>query len=204
MMIEYALKALLLGFIFGAPAGAIGALGISRIVAHGRLAGMATGIGAGLGDLFYAILCVAASSLVSDVLARFNIPLSILGGVIVIILGFVTYSRRNQLVQDTKPARNGIYLVSSLALVVMNPSMILLYLFAQSFVNMPAIDTLPKAVVVLCGIFLAIVLWWTLICLIVGAFRKKITPRTYAIINTCLSVFLVIFGIFVILRPFIL
>lgn len=204
MIIEYALKGLLLGFIFGAPAGAIGALGISRIVAHGRVAGMATGIGAGLGDIVYAILCVAASSLVSDLLVKFNVPLSILGGVIVIVLGFMTYSRRNNLVNDTKPNQNGVYLVSSFALVLMNPSMILLYLFAQSFVRLPPINSFLKAAVVLCGIFLAIVLWWTLICLVVGAFRKKITPHTYAIINTCLSAFLVVFGIFVIIRPFIL
>jgi putative LysE/RhtB family amino acid efflux pump len=204
MFYNYLVKGLGIGMIFGAPFGAIGALGIERTVAHGRKAGMATGVGAGLGDVIYAIICVLGSSLVSDLLIRFNIPLSILGGVIVITLGYTTYKNKSMKVKDTKPNQNWIYFGSSFALVMMNPSMILLYVFAQSFVGAPKVDSLLKAGLLLAGIFGAIVLWWLALCLIVGAFRKKITDRTYAIINTCLSVFLMLFGVFVILRPFLL
>lgn len=204
MFYQYFIKGMGVGFIFGAPLGAVGALGIERTVAHGRIAGMATGVGAGLADVVYAIICVIGSSLIADLLIKFNIPLSILGGIIVIGLGYSTYKKKSMKVKDTKPNQNWIYFGSSFALVMMNPSMILLYVFALSVVAPPKVDSALKAGLMISGIFGAIVLWWLGLCLLVGAFRKKITDKTYMIINTCLSIFLMIFGIFVIIRPFIL
>lgn len=79
MIESYLLRGLLIGLIFGVPAGAIGALTIQRTLNSGFFAGLATGLGSSVADLLYACAGVFGITLVSDFLARHQRPISLPG-----------------------------------------------------------------------------------------------------------------------------
>lgn len=54
MLENYLVRGLLIGLIFGVPAGAIGALTIQRTLNGGFAAGLSTGLGSSAADLLYA------------------------------------------------------------------------------------------------------------------------------------------------------
>ena len=54
MLENYLIRGLLIGLIFGVPAGAIGALTIQRTLNGGFSAGLTTGLGSSAADLLYA------------------------------------------------------------------------------------------------------------------------------------------------------
>ena len=79
MLENYLVRGLLIGLIFGVPAGAIGALTIQRTLNSGFFAGLATGLGSSVADLLYACAGVFGITLVSDFLARHQRPISLPG-----------------------------------------------------------------------------------------------------------------------------
>ena len=54
MLENYLIRGLLIGLIFGVPAGAIGTLTIQRTLRGGFWAGLITGLGSSAADLLYA------------------------------------------------------------------------------------------------------------------------------------------------------
>ena len=80
MLESYLIRGILIGLIFGVPAGAIGALTIQRTLRDGFAAGLATGFGSSAADLLYSCVGVFGITLVSDFLTRHQCPVSLLGG----------------------------------------------------------------------------------------------------------------------------
>lgn len=76
MIESYLLRGLLIGLIFGVPAGAIGALTIQRTLYGGFFA---TGLGSSAADLLYACAGVFGITLVSDFLIRCQRSISLPG-----------------------------------------------------------------------------------------------------------------------------
>ena len=54
MLENYLLKGLVIGVVFGVPAGVVGILSIQRVLTQGAFAGFLTGIGSSAADIFYA------------------------------------------------------------------------------------------------------------------------------------------------------
>ena len=69
---EYLLRGVLIGILFGIPVGAIGALTMQRTWNLGVKAGLLTGLGSSLADCFYACVGVFGLSIVSDFLIRWQ------------------------------------------------------------------------------------------------------------------------------------
>lgn len=88
MIAEYFCKGLLIGFIFGVPAGAIGALTIGRTLDKGFTAGFLTGMGSSAVDLIYSCVGVFGITVVSDFLSAGQNILQIIGGILILLLGF--------------------------------------------------------------------------------------------------------------------
>ncbi len=86
-MESFLIKGLLVGLVFGVPAGAIGALTIQRSLAHGFLAGLFTGLGSSAADVLYACVGVLGISVVSDFLLAWQTPIRLVGGALITIMG---------------------------------------------------------------------------------------------------------------------
>ncbi len=88
MIAEYFCKGLLIGLIFGVPAGAIGALTIGRTLEKGFFAGFLTGMGSSTADLFYSCVGVFGITVVSDFLSARQSLLQVIGGILILFFGF--------------------------------------------------------------------------------------------------------------------
>ena len=96
MLENYLVRGLLIGLIFGAPAGAIGALTIQRTLNGGFAAGLFTGLGSSAADLLYACAGIFGVTLVSEFLTRYQRPISLLGGLMIMALGVHIFRQKPQ------------------------------------------------------------------------------------------------------------
>ena len=94
MLESYFIKGLLIGLVFGVPAGAIGALTIQRSLEHGFVAGLVTGLGSSAADLLYAGISVCGLTAVSVFLNQNQTWIGIVGGVMIVILGAVIFRKK--------------------------------------------------------------------------------------------------------------
>lgn len=95
-MAEYFWKGLLIGLIFGVPAGAIGALTIGRTLEKGFAAGFLTGMGSSAADLIYSCVGVFGITVVSDFLSARQTMLQVTGGILILLLGFGILRKKEQ------------------------------------------------------------------------------------------------------------
>lgn len=74
----YLIKGLLIGLVFGVPAGAIGALTVERTLAHGFGANFTTGLGSSAADVLYACVGVFGPTIISDFLLAHHTSATVL------------------------------------------------------------------------------------------------------------------------------
>lgn len=200
MLLEYLVKGTIIGIIFGIPAGAIGALTIQRTLEHGYISGLMTGLGSSIADTFYAAICILASAVVSGFLTRFEMPITVFGGIIIFLLGFFTLRKKSDKVNDQKPPKAWIYFGSSVAIALMNPGMMLLFWFACSLLKVAGPYTMIQSLGLIIGSFMGTFLWWLLICGLIEKKREQITDHVYILLNRILGVLLIVFGLGVIIK----
>ena len=87
MLENYFLKGLLIGIVFGVPAGVVGVLSIQRGMSQGPAAGFITGMGSSVADLFYAGVGVFGITVISDFLIKHQHIICMAGCLLVIAIG---------------------------------------------------------------------------------------------------------------------
>ena len=87
---EYLLRGILIGLLFGLPFGAVGALTVQRTWSSGVKAGLLTGFGSSVADCAYACIGAFGLTLISDFLLRFQGIITALGGVLILAMGLKT------------------------------------------------------------------------------------------------------------------
>ena len=90
---EYLLRGILIGLLFGIPVGAIGALTVQRTWSLGAKAGLLTGLGSSAADCFYACVGAFGLTLISDFLLRWQGAITALGGALVLAMGLKSLAR---------------------------------------------------------------------------------------------------------------
>ena len=80
MIVVYFFRGLLIGLIFGVPAGAIGVLTIQRTLEKGFFAGLVTGTGSSAADLIYSCAGVFGITIISDLLSAYQFIIRVIGG----------------------------------------------------------------------------------------------------------------------------
>jgi threonine/homoserine/homoserine lactone efflux protein len=189
-------RGLVIGFSIAAPVGPIGVLCIRRTLAHGRLAGFVSGLGAATADGLYG--CVAGFGLtaVSGVLVSQQGWLRVVGGAFLLGLGARIFRAR--------PARDGAAAAapgllaayaSTLGLTLTNPATILS--FAAIFAGLglgSAVAGYRDAAALVVGVFLGSALWWLVLSGVTGALRERLPPVALAWVNRVAGVIVAGFG----------
>src|SRR5437588_12200438 len=88
------LRGLVIGFSIAAPVGPIGVLCIRRTLAHGRLVGFVSGLGAATADAFYGTIAGFGVAFISTFLMSQVIWLRLVGGLFLCYLGIRTLLER--------------------------------------------------------------------------------------------------------------
>ncbi len=195
--VEPFLFGLIVGIITSAPIGPVGLLAIQRTLSHGRLAGILSGAGAAAADAFYAGLAGLSLSVVANFLASARFWIHIGAGVL--CLWFGGRAIFFQPLRRTAPRRYGgpgaaWTFVSSLLLTLANPLTILFFIVVFTTLQLDRADT-PRLLLLVAGVFLGCLLWWTALSLVTAHLHARLESRTLTLINRISAIFIIVLGI---------
>ena len=177
-------RGVLIGLAIAAPVGAIGVLCIRRTLAHGRAIGLATGLGAASADAVYGAIAAFGLAAAAAFLVEQAAWLRIIGGVILVWIGWRTFTAEPSGATAEDAARVWPAYASAFALTITNPSTIIS--FAAVFAGLGLVgsdgDTGGAAMLVL-GVFCGSAAWWLLLSGVVGMMRERVGLRAMRAVN---------------------
>ena len=192
---EYLLKGILIGLLFGLPVGAVGALTVQRTFARGIKAGLLTGLGSSIADCFYASVGVFGLTIISNLLLRYQIFITVLGGGLIVSMGIRLLPRKSDTVdQTTENIGFAKMFLSSFAVGITNPAAILTFLFDFSYFGILGDAGILSGSLLVCGVFLGTYLWWGSLTVVTDIIRKKTTRFSFRYMNWIFGSILCLFG----------
>ena len=191
------LKGTLIGFSIAAPVGPIGVLCIRRTIAQGRIAGFVSGLGAATADVVYGCIAGFGLTFISQFLVKQQNILSLVGGVFLLYLGIKTFFAKSS-GEELENNEKGLWsaYLSTFFLTLTNPITILS--FVAIFAGMGIVSesgNYLSALMLVLGVFIGSMLWWTLLSGGASFFQKKINAEGLAWINKVSGVIITAFGV---------
>jgi threonine/homoserine/homoserine lactone efflux protein len=206
MEFEFLIKGIVIGFSIAAPVGPIGILTINRSLAHGPLAGLATGFGAATADAIYGCVAGFGITAVSFWLFSFQTWLLLAGGLFLCGLGLATLKKNPPArgKDQSAPIFKGYSLayLSALFLTLTNPVTIISFMaiFAGMGLGAAADQSVGDALSLVMGVFLGSCLWWMMLTFGVGQLKQKLAARFQGMINRAAGLVLLAFGAWALVR----
>ena len=200
---DYLLRGILIGLLFGLPVGAVGTMTVQRTWKVGIKAGLFTGLGSSAADCFYAVVGVFGLTLISNFLLKYQVVINILGGGFVLFLGIRLLMKK----EDTAGAKvetiNPIKMfLSSFAVGITNPAATLTFLFAFSYFGISAGAGLLRGILLVIGVFTGTYIWWGTLTAVTHIIKKKTEKFNFRYMNLIFGSILSLFGVIVLLRLF--
>ena len=201
MIGSYVVRGILIGLIFGVPAGAIGALTIQRTLERGFMAGFLTGAGSSAADLLYAAVGIFGIAAISDFLTDHQKGFQILGGACIAILGGSILRKKGRASGGQEVKGNLAFcFLSSFGTAVMNPATVLSFMVAFAAFEINGDVSPAEGAGLTAGILAGTLGWWLALSGGVSLFRQRITDRIYKWLNRILGSFMLLFGIVMMIR----
>ena len=179
--------------------GPIGVLCIQRTMNKGRRSGLATGLGASLSDLCYAILTGLGLSIVVDFIEAHQAPLQIVGSLV--LTGFGLYLFRQNPARNIRKKLNQKSsftqdFASSFLLTLSNPLILLLLigLFARLNFFLPEMKA-GHYILGYVSIILGAFIWWFTITYIINKVRSHFNLRSLWLINRIISIVIIVMSL---------
>lgn len=191
------IKGIAIGLGVAIPIGPVGILCIDRTLAHGRAAGIATGIGAAMADGVYGAIAAFSVTFVTNHLIPYQHWIRGGGSIFLIYLGLKIFreipkrkhphAKKRELMAD---------FISTFFLTFTNPMTIISFLtiFAAMGLKNLSQDIISGSAVV-GGIAAGSIVWWMLIVIISHRFEKKMTLQKLKNVNRITGMIVVAFGI---------
>lgn len=187
MDIIHLLKGIVVGFSVSVPLGPIGILCVQRTINYGRRSGFASGAGAALSDMTYAIITGFSITFIIEFIRENQLIFQILGAILLLVLGikiFFTAPRLNENATG-RPSANLIGdVVSTYFLTISNPLTLIVFIVVFAGFGLAAdVSDLRSTILIILGIFIGAALWWFALISIVNLFRSKINEKRLRWIN---------------------
>ena len=202
MDIQTLYRGIIIGLLAASPVGAVAILCMQKTLQRGFLHGWLMGVGSAFGDFVYAIITGFGLSYIYNFIAEHRLILGIIGGLLMIYLGQKVF-RTNPVTQwkqqkDPNNAKKNPLadLAASFILTVSNPLTIIVFggLFTASGSITDTNGWIHTSVMLL-GVIIGAICWWTLLVALVNIFRKKIGPRILLWINKITGSLIILFGL---------
>lgn len=201
---EYLLKGILIGLLFGLPVGAVGTMTVQRTLSFGFKAGLVTGLGSSVADCLYAIVGAFGLTLISDFLLRYQTVIHIIGGGLILFMGIrLMFKTEDTKVENTK-AMDGVKMfLSSFAIGITNPAAILTFLFAFSYFGISNVNGLLEATMLVCGVLIGTYIWWTALSGATFIIKNKTKNHRFRYMNKLFGGILALFGVVIFIQSFV-
>jgi threonine/homoserine/homoserine lactone efflux protein len=176
-------RGLILGFTIAAAVGPISLLTIRRTLAHGRVYGLASGLGVALADATYGGIAAFGLTAVTSILVDGRVVLGVVGGLFLLVLAWRTMTSRpaEVAVADDRPGLIGAF-VSIFGLTMTNPMTILS--FAAVFAGLGVVGRGgADAALLTLGVFCGSASWWLILTWVVSALRSRVTVSALTWVN---------------------
>lgn len=197
-MENHFLTGILIGFIFGMPVGAIGALTVQRTFRYGMREGLLTGLGSSAADCVYAVLGAFGMTVFSEALLSYQRSIHLVGGTLTVLMGIHLIRSKQRDLNDTQDKAKGFALfLSSFLIGITNPGAILTFLFAFSYFGLPDQMELLSGIQLVMGVFVGTYLWWGALSFAVAKQKKKTKIHNFKKWNRIFGVILLFFGVVV-------
>lgn len=86
-MAAFFFRGMLIGLLFGVPAGAVGAMTVQRTWNYGTKAGLLTGMGSSVADCIYACIGAFGLTVISEFLLKYQNVINLAGGGLILYMG---------------------------------------------------------------------------------------------------------------------
>lgn len=197
---EIIVKGFVIGLFVASPMGPINMLCIQRTLNRGWKHGFATGMGAMLSDLTYAIITLIGIGMASDFLSKNEITIQLVGSIVLLLFGFGVF-RSNPLkgwtprlkMEETRYMKD---FISSFLLTFSNVAIILVFitLYARFQFN-PLTEGAFPVITGIASIAGGALSWWIFITLFVSRLRKYFSRKGLIMLNRIVGSLLMIFGL---------
>jgi threonine/homoserine/homoserine lactone efflux protein len=196
MAFTYILKGIIIGFSLAAPLGPIGILCIRRTLAQGSWRGFRVGLSGASADIVYAVVAAFGVTLISDFVTGHQQWIRIVGGILLLSLGFHTFrSRPDTHIPSNWMSGQAQVFASTFLLALTNPLTLLAYTAAFSAIGVARIvDDRVSVTLLVAGVFLGSILWFSLLTCLARIFKERVTIRGLGLINRVAGSLLMLIG----------
>lgn len=178
---EMVVKGLLIGIFVSAPMGPVGVLCVQRTLKKGRWSGFATGVGAALSDIIYALITGIGVSFIVDIIEDPNVAYwsKVVGAIVLFLFGLYTF-RSNPVVNvkatpQTKKEKGKSLtqdFITGFLITFANPGIILVYVsLFGTFTFVLKDNTLPMLMGSV-SIVIGALAWWFMLTTMVDKVRR--------------------------------
>ena len=189
-----------IGVLVAAPIGPVNVLCIQRTVARGFWGGLATGLGAVLGDGMLAAIAAFSMTAISDEMIAYAGPIQLAGGLVLIGFGLALLVRQPVLSVSSGQesglwAHTGV-IPHTFFLTVTNPGAIfgMLAIFGALGSLIGGLNYL-KALLLILAVMGGSLLWWVGLSQLIATIRHKLTEQRFKLINRAAGTVLLAFGL---------
>jgi threonine/homoserine/homoserine lactone efflux protein len=190
------LEGLVIGILIAVPVGPIALLCINRTLAHGRLSGFVSGLGAATADVLYAGLAAFGVTLILNFLSQHHWYIIFGGGIILCVLGikiFITKLNGQDMVDSSKNHFSSF--ISSFFLTLANPLTVVpsAAIFAGSGITRHMNHFMAGTM--LTGVFIGSTAWWFTLTLGVSILKPRLMLIAERFINRVMGGIIFIIGV---------
>jgi len=181
--LELLLRGVVAGLAISAPVGPVNVLCISRTIARGPRAGLISGLGAATADTIFGAIAGFSISVVIGLLIRNEFWIRLVGGALLIGIGFHYYFKRPvEPRREPSESAHSEY-VTAMLLNLTNPTTVLSFLAVLAGLGMRHRREWWLTLMVVGGIFLGAMLWWSALALLANRFRESFNLRAMLWMN---------------------
>lgn len=199
-MAVFFFRGVLIGLLFGVPAGAVGAMTVQRTWNYGIKAGLLTGMGSSVADCIYACIGAFGLTVISEFLLQYQNVINLVGGGLILYMGLHLILSRKE--PDEVPSVSGRVkmFLSSFLVGITNPAAILTFLFAFSYFGISGKTNFLQGMWLVIGVFLGTYLWWGALSVAVNFMKSRQKKDNFQMMNRIFGVILCLFGLVVFIR----
>lgn len=199
-MITFFFRGVLIGLLFGIPAGAVGAMTVQRTWNYGVKAGLLTGLGSSVADCIYACIGVFGLTVISEFLLKYQTVINLAGGGLILYMGLRLLFRREEQRELPSVSSRVKMFLSSFFVGITNPAAVLTFLFAFSYFGILGETGFVQGMWLVIGVFLGTYFWWSILSVTVNILKSRQKKDHFQMMNRVFGVILCLFGMVVFVR----
>lgn len=194
--IDLAVHGMVVGIVASAPMGPVGVLTIQRTLNKGRWYGFATGVGAALSDLIYAVATGLGMSFVMDFVERPTtiLYLKLLGSILLFCFGAYTYHTRPAPPHKLSGKRGSLWhnMFTGFAITVSNPLIIFLFLALFARFGFVVPDHPAEQAIGYAGVLTGALVWWFILTTALNRLGSRFDMSTISLLNRLLGLLVMV------------